>query len=100
MILGNFLDDVTVLGTVGEVAVGLTGADLIADVRDIGYDIVHWEWTGSHILQTLIDSAAVPPVIGALLNIPGEAYRLREKKRSGLFSSPLTSRLELKSNTD
>lgn len=42
IILGNYTDDVTVLGTAGQILLGLTGLDLPADVRDLTYDLTNW----------------------------------------------------------
>ena len=42
------------------------GLDLPADIRDLTYDVTHWENTPSHWLQTLLDAAALLPVVGGL----------------------------------
>ena len=64
VVLGNYTDDVTMLGTAGQIALGILGADAVCDVRDFIYDITHWEWSFGHIMQTVLDLVAVVPIIG------------------------------------
>ena len=64
--LGNFTEDVTLLGTGLQIGMGIFGVDLWADVRDITADIVNWEWTKSHAGKTTIDVIALVPVIGGI----------------------------------
>lgn len=64
--LGNYTDDVTALGTLGQILLGLIGLDLPADIRDLIYDVTYWENNGGHYLQTLLDAVALLPVIGSL----------------------------------
>ena len=64
--LGNYAEQVTAAGTAGQVILGLTGLDLPGDIRDIVYDITHWEWRGGHVTQTILDGIAFLPVVGAL----------------------------------
>ena len=57
------------LGNSGEIGLGLLGVDLPADIRDIVYDVMHWESTPEHVLQTALDLVGLIPVIGALKNV-------------------------------
>ena len=66
VILGNFTDDVTLLGTAAQIATGFAGVDLPGDVRDLSADIINWEWSWSHAGQTALDVAAFLPVVGIL----------------------------------
>lgn len=66
IVLGNYTDDVTLLGTIGQIVLGLIGVDLPADIRDLFYDVTNWENTKEHILQTALDSVAIVPIIGGL----------------------------------
>ncbi|WP_372999860.1 hypothetical protein [Lutispora sp.] len=68
VVLGNYTDDVTALGTAGQVGLGITGLDAPADVRDLYYDFTHWEWSLSHAGQTGLDAAGLAPVIGVVKN--------------------------------
>ena len=68
VVLGNYTDDVSITGTAGQVILSFFGVDVVADLRDITYDVSHWEWSWSHAGQTLIDLVAVAPVIGAAKN--------------------------------
>lgn len=62
--MGNYYDDVTITGTAGQITIGFLGVDFVADIRDITYDIDHWEFSWSHMKQTVGDMAALLPVIG------------------------------------
>ncbi|MCF7845102.1 MAG: hypothetical protein K9M03_04735, partial [Kiritimatiellales bacterium] len=64
--LGNYTDEVTLLGTSGQITLGFLGADIPADIRDIIWDIQNWEWSWGHIGQTSLDGISFLPVIGAL----------------------------------
>ncbi|WP_143318543.1 hypothetical protein [Clostridium sp. HBUAS56017] len=66
VVLGNYTDDVTVLGTGAQVGLGLAGLDLPAEIRDISADFVNWEWSWGHAGQTFLDAMAFFPVIGSL----------------------------------
>ncbi|WP_169981440.1 hypothetical protein, partial [Tautonia rosea] len=66
LILGHYSDEVTVLGTAGQIGTGLIGVDLPGDIRDLSYDVTHWEWSWQHAGQTGLDLVGVFPVIGAL----------------------------------
>jgi hypothetical protein len=66
VLLGNYTDDVTLLGTLGQIALGFTPLDWAADARDISSDLVNWEWSWGHAGQTLIDLVGLIPVVGSL----------------------------------
>ncbi len=66
VLLGNFTDDTNLLGTLGQMALGLLGLDLPADIRDLVYDITHFRLTPQHALQTILDIAALLPVVGGV----------------------------------
>lgn len=66
MLLGNYTEDTNLLGTLGQVALGFLGLDLPADIRDLLYDITHWKLTPSHAMQTILDAAALLPVVGSI----------------------------------
>ena len=66
IILGNYTEDTNLLGTMGQVALGFLGLDLPADMRDLLYDITNWKLTPSHALQTILDAAALLPVVGSI----------------------------------
>ena len=65
--LGNFSDDVTLLGTIGQIVLGLLDADLWCDIRDLLADL---DKLGTDeqvsIEQWVIDIIALLPVIGAV----------------------------------
>jgi RHS repeat-associated protein len=66
VLLGNYTDDVTLLGTGVQVGSGILGVDLPADIRDISADLKNWEWTWSHAGKTGLDIIGVFPLIGGL----------------------------------
>ena len=49
-----------------QLCLGLTGADIVMDIRDIVYDFHKWEWSFEHVGQTGFDVLSVVPLIGAL----------------------------------
>ncbi|EGO62689.1 hypothetical protein [Acetonema longum] len=50
----------------GQVALGVTGLDVAADIRDISHDLANWEWTWEHAGQTTLDGIGLLPVVGAI----------------------------------
>jgi hypothetical protein len=68
-IYGNYGDDVTALGTAGQIGAAFAGIDLPMDLRDISADLVNWEWTGSHYFWTALDIVSVLPVVGGVVRV-------------------------------
>ena len=74
IVKGNFTDDVTLLGTAGEIVLGIFDLDLVCDLRDITYDIGEWgeiiigddEFSWSFAGQSFLDLVGIIPVIGIL----------------------------------
>lgn len=66
ILLGNWTEKVTLSGTIGQMLLALAGIDLIADLRDITFDITNWENSGSHIGQTATDLIGLFPIIGVV----------------------------------
>jgi hypothetical protein len=66
VLLGNYSDKTTILGTAGQIAVGFTGVDFIGDFRDLTYDLSNWKWTWGHAGFTVLDTVALVPVIGVI----------------------------------
>ncbi len=64
--LGNYTDDVNLVGTLLQVLAGAVGVDLPADVRDLFYDVTNFKLTKEHIAQTILDAAALLPVVGGV----------------------------------
>lgn len=69
VIKGNYSEDVTLTGTAGQIAISFWGIDFIADIRDVTYDISHWEWSWSHAGQTGLDMMGILPIIGSIKNL-------------------------------
>ena len=66
VILGNYTDDVNLVGTLEQILLGLSGFDLPADIRDLVYDITHFKSSPEHTLQTILDAVSLLPIIGGV----------------------------------
>lgn len=66
VILGNYSDEFTALGFAAEITVSLIGIDIPMDVRDLVYDVQHWQWSKNHAFNTALDAVAFLPVVGAI----------------------------------
>lgn len=86
---GNYSDNVTALGTVGQVGTGLLGVDLPGDIRDVTYDLTHWEWSWGHAGQTVLDAVGLLPVIGALKYVDEVAAVVTPAKRAAERTAPI-----------
>ncbi|MEE1056417.1 MAG: starch-binding protein [Acutalibacteraceae bacterium] len=66
--LGRYAeDDVTSLGTVAEIGFAFLGFDIIQDLRDVTYDLSHWEWkTNESIINLVVDAVGLVPVVGIM----------------------------------
>jgi len=53
--LGNYTDDTNLLGTLRQIALGLLGLALPADIRDLVYDITNFKLSPHHALQTIAE---------------------------------------------
>ena len=69
LLLGNYTDDVTALGTGAQVVIGISGFDFPLDIRDLSADFKNWKWTGDHVGQTALDTVGLIPAIGVFKNI-------------------------------
>ena len=87
VVKGNYTDDVALLGTAGEVALGIAGFDLPMDIRDITYDLTNWEWSWSHAGQTALDVIAVIPIVGSL-KYADEVDTLIKRSSDGFRRNP------------
>ncbi len=66
IVLGNYTDDVNLIGSLGQIILGFLGVDIVTDARDLLYDITNFEMSPGHMLQTLLDILAVVPVVGVV----------------------------------
>lgn len=69
VLLGNYSDDITVTGTAGQIVLGFSGIDFVADIRDLTWDVTHWEFNLEHFAQTGLDAIALVPVVGVIKNL-------------------------------
>lgn len=70
VVCGNFSEEVTALGTIGQIGLGLCGLDAVADIRDIGADIYHvCEDEEVPWWQLALDVVALIPLVGAFKNV-------------------------------
>jgi hypothetical protein len=82
VVLGNYCDKVTMSGTTCQVLTGLFGVDLPGDIRDITYDVSHWEWSTEHGTQFGTDMISILPVIG-IIKYADEAKTLSKVFEAG-----------------
>ena len=82
-VLGNFSDKPTALGIGMQVGLGLAGVDLPLDIRDLAYDVTHWEWTWGHAGQTALDIVALLPLIGAVKYVDEGAALIKGAAKYG-----------------
>ena len=83
IVLGNYTDDVNLVGTLGQVLLGILGWDVPADIRDITYDITNFEMSPKHLLQTLLDFASLLPVVGGIKYIDEAGDVLKTAAKHG-----------------
>ncbi len=85
--LGNYSEsDITMLGTIGQIGAGLLGADLPADLRDLAYDLQHWnELVKNNPGQIALDTVGVLPLIGVIKY--GDEAALVIKKADGTIEN-------------
>ncbi len=53
VLLGNYTDKSTLLGTIIQIGAGLAGVDLPADLRDVTYDIHKFELSLNHLFHQI-----------------------------------------------
>ena len=75
MFLGNFTEDITLLGTGLQIGAGIFNLDLLMDIRDLTADFCNWEWSWGHLAQTTLDLVGLLPVVG-VLKYGDEAFTL------------------------
>ncbi len=88
LFLGNFTEEVTLLGTGLQVATAIAGIDLPGDIRDVIHDISNWENSKEHIVKTLIDAAGILPVVGAISKLD-EVATVAKAMKPIVESTPL-----------
>ncbi len=88
VLLGNYADDTNLGGTLGQITLGLLGLDLPADIRDLLYDVTNWQSSPEHILQTLLDVAALLPVVGGIKYADETADALKAAAKHGDNATP------------
>ena len=67
ILLGDYSDEeVTALSFSGDVLASLAGVDLMMDLRDVSYDLVHWGEGEYFLVHLAADTVALLPVIGVI----------------------------------
>ena len=82
IILGNYTDEVTLLGTAIQILLSFLNFDVLADIRDLSADFVNWEWSKQHVLCTSLDLVALLPVLGILKNTDEAAALVKNGKKA------------------
>ena len=101
VIYGNYTEDVTLLGTGGQIIAGVFNVDLLEDIRDLTYDITHWETSWEHIGGTFLDTMGLVPLIGGVFKNADKVKTVKKfklKTPSGLrYNAIVGSNNELRS---
>lgn len=100
IVKGNFTDDVTLLGTAGEIVLGIFDLDLVCDLRDITYDIGEWgeiiigddEFSWSFAGQSFLDLVGIIPVIGILKY--SDEFATLLKKSNKMYYNAITDSID------
>lgn len=100
IVKGNFTDDVTLLGTAGEIVLGIFDLDLVCDLRDITYDIGEWgeiiigddEFSWSFAGQSFLDLVGIIPVIGILKY--SDEFATLLKKSNKMYYNAVTDSID------
>lgn len=100
IVKGNFTDDVTLLGTAGEIVLGIFDLDLVCDLRDITYDIGEWgeiiigddEFSWSFVGQSFLDLVGIIPVIGILKY--SDEFATLLKKSNKMYYNAVTDSID------
>lgn len=67
LLLGEYSDeDITVLSIAGNAVASLAGVDILFDLRDVTYDIMHWGEEECFAVYLTTDVIALLPVIGVV----------------------------------
>ncbi len=64
--MGKYTDNVTFIGTIGEIGIGFLGLDAPADFRDLWHDLQYWEYSWGHAGETTLDAIGLIPVVGII----------------------------------
>ncbi len=88
MVEGRYTRKGNLLGTLGEIGIAFTGADIVQDIRDLSHDIIYWENSWEHIGETILDGVAVIPVVG-VFGKTDEMYALLNRGNNVITDSKL-----------
>ena len=68
IVLGEYTEKGNLVGSMGELGLAFTGADVVQDLRDLSYNITHWEedWQGNlkNTGEIILGGISLIPVIG------------------------------------
>ncbi|MBE7031468.1 MAG: hypothetical protein E7401_00725 [Ruminococcaceae bacterium] len=98
ILLGNYAADTNALGTLGQIAIGLLGLDLPADIRDLVYDITNFKLTPQHALQTILDIVALLPVVGGVKYVDEAGDLVKSAVKHGDEATSLTKNISQHNN--
>ena len=99
--LGNFTEDVTLLGTIGQILLGIFDVDILCDIRDL---IADFDKLGTDekvpIWQWALDIIALLPVIGAVKYTDEAAVLFKQADKIGNSGKHLDELDELMKHAD
>jgi RHS repeat-associated protein len=78
LIISDYAGDPTLAGTIGQVAMGVFGVDVHADVLDIAETVHHWEWRWGKAGELALEVASLFPIVG-VAKYGDEAVSLTKK---------------------
>ena len=92
VILGDFSGDVTLAGTAAQALLGLSGFDILTDIRDISHNVINWEWSWQHAGKLGLNVVALAPGLG-VFKVADEALGLAKAASKNALSQPAKRRL-------
>jgi RHS repeat-associated protein len=87
VIYGNYTDKGNVVGTTAMILAGGLGIDLPADLRDVVYDVTHWQTTWGHAAQTAVDAVALLPLVGTIKYVDEVKDVLKASKKATFIAT-------------
>lgn len=86
---GDYTENATIAGTVGQILTGIAGIDLPADIRDLTHGVTHWENKPQHVGKVGLTALGLLPMVGVVKyvdEVPGLAKSGGKLVKKGLES--------------
>ena len=69
LILGEYTEDVTLLGTGAQIGAAFYGLDLPMDFRSLFHNFTNWKWSWEHVGTTTLNLVAIIPGVGMIKSV-------------------------------